>query len=171
MWVPGALTEALRVELPAHGADAGLPRLPLLQLQVQLLLQLHHIQAGAGNAGHLLHPQPVVLLPRPASESSGLGGAAPRHGSAAPPPPAHRGGRMAFRISCGSFADAAAVVRGRDGGTGPGGGEGCGVPFSGRAYGETAVGAGRAQRGPLLPAPLTSGERFSVRRLTSIGGL
>ena len=32
------LVEALRVELPAHLADARLPRLPLLQLLVQLLL-------------------------------------------------------------------------------------------------------------------------------------
>lgn len=74
---PTALTEALRVELPAHGADAGLPRLPLLQPQVQLLLQVHHVQAGAGRAGHLLHPAPVLLLPLPNAKSTGCYGAGP----------------------------------------------------------------------------------------------
>lgn len=90
---PPVLTEALRVELPAHGADAGLPRLPLLQPQVQLLLELHDVQAGAGHAGHLLHPQLLVLLPLPAPkkqrEGGGWMGTAGRPSgaiSAAPPP-------------------------------------------------------------------------------------
>lgn len=53
---PGPLTETLRVELPADRADASLPGLPLLQLQVQLFLEMHHIHPGAGGAGHLLDP-------------------------------------------------------------------------------------------------------------------
>lgn len=50
------LTKALRIELPADWADARFPGLPLLQLQVQLLLEVHHIHPGAGGAGHLLDP-------------------------------------------------------------------------------------------------------------------
>lgn len=89
----------------------------------------------AGCWEHWKPPAPTAGCPPPTSctEKQQLSGAAPRNGSA-DPQPAHRGGRMAFRISCGSFADAAAAaVRGRDGGTGPGGGEDCGMAFSGRA--------------------------------------
>lgn len=53
---PRLLTKTLGVEFPAHRADARLPGLPLLQLQVQLLLEMHHIHSGAGCAGHLLDP-------------------------------------------------------------------------------------------------------------------
>lgn len=82
-----ALTEALRVELPAHRADAGLPRLPLLQPQVQLLLQVDDVQAGAGRAGHLLHPPLVILLPLPVTTQHRASPGAPpraRSGSAGP---------------------------------------------------------------------------------------
>lgn len=50
------LTKTLRVELPADRAYASLPGLPLLQLQVQLLLEMYDVHPGAGGAGHLLDP-------------------------------------------------------------------------------------------------------------------
>lgn len=159
---PPVLTEALRVELPAHGADAGLPRLPLLQPQVQLLLELHDVQAGAGHAGHLLHPQLLVLLPLPAPKSSGKAGYGwgPQGGPPGPsrrlPPRSHRGGRMAFSSSWGCLPSAAAAEaagRGRGCGTGPGCGGVCGVPFSGRA----CAGGHRALWGRAGPRAAPSG--------------
>lgn len=42
--------------------------LSLLQLLVQLLLQVDHIQACGGRAGHILHPQLPLLCPFPAAQ-------------------------------------------------------------------------------------------------------
>lgn len=184
---PPVLTEALRVELPAHGADAGLPRLPLLQPQVQLLLELHDVQAGAGHAGHLLHPQLLVLLPLPAPKKQREGGiwmgtAGRPSGaiSAALPPVSPR-----RQDGVQQLLGLPALGGGRgSGGTGPGLRDGAGLrrclrgPLqrAGLCGGtQSAVGPGRASGSSLRPqpcprAPLTSGERFSLRRLTSIGG-
>jgi hypothetical protein len=61
-----SLTEALRVELFAHGTDARLARLALLQLVVELLLQSDDLEARGRSAGHVLHPQLSVFRPLPA---------------------------------------------------------------------------------------------------------
>lgn len=59
-------TEALGVELSAHGADARFSGLLLLQLSVQEFLQTHYIDSGTGGVGDLLHPGLVLLGPHPA---------------------------------------------------------------------------------------------------------
>mmetsp|Transcript_3180 Transcript_3180/g.14223 ORF Transcript_3180/g.14223 Transcript_3180/m.14223 type:complete len:283 (-) Transcript_3180:41-889(-) len=58
------LVEALRVELLAHGADAGLARLPRLQLGVQLLLEVDDVQARRGRRRDVLDPERAVALVR-----------------------------------------------------------------------------------------------------------
>jgi hypothetical protein len=65
-----SLTEALRVELFAHGTDARLARLALLQLVVELLLQSDDLEARGRSAGHVLHPQLSVFRPLPAVKNS-----------------------------------------------------------------------------------------------------
>ena len=59
------LVEALGVELPPDLADPRLPGLSLLQLLVQLLLQVHHVQPGGGGRADRLPPQLALLLPLP----------------------------------------------------------------------------------------------------------
>ena len=54
------LVEALRVELLAHGTDARLPRLPRLQLGVELLLEVDDVQARGGRRGDVLDPERAV---------------------------------------------------------------------------------------------------------------
>ena len=58
------LVEALRVELLAHGADAGLARLHRLQLGVQLLLEVDDVQARRGRRRDVLDPERAVALVR-----------------------------------------------------------------------------------------------------------
>lgn len=57
------LTKTLRVELLPDRADAGLPRLSLLQLLVQLLLQICDVQSGCRRARHVLHPELPIIRP------------------------------------------------------------------------------------------------------------
>jgi len=59
------LVKCLAVEFLAHRANARLPRLPLLQLAVQLLLQINDIQTRRRRARHILNPQLPILGPFP----------------------------------------------------------------------------------------------------------
>lgn len=159
--VCSALTEALRVELPAHGAQPGLPRLPLLQLPVQLLLQHHHVPAGAGLGGYLLHPELVRLLPFPAREAPPVTGVTGHPPGAAGPGPAPLTAAAGWR----SGAPVAAACRRFPGG----------LPSAGDSAGtgeDSAVAAGRGPRYPPAcpPSPLTAGEALSPRRDTRTGG-
>mmetsp|Transcript_58236 Transcript_58236/g.167068 ORF Transcript_58236/g.167068 Transcript_58236/m.167068 type:complete len:227 (+) Transcript_58236:91-771(+) len=61
--LPDELVEALRVELLAHGANAGLPGLPLHEPLVQRLLELNDVQARGRRIAHILHVVLGVLDP------------------------------------------------------------------------------------------------------------
>lgn len=61
--LPDELIEALRIQLLPDGADARLARLPLLQLLVELLLEVDHVQARGRRARNVLHPQLPALRP------------------------------------------------------------------------------------------------------------
>ncbi|RLV62672.1 hypothetical protein DV515_00019064, partial [Chloebia gouldiae] len=153
---PGA--GSLRVELPAHGAQPGLPRLPLLQLPVQLLLQLQHVPAGAGRGGHLLHPELLRLLPLPAREAAAVTGATGRPAGTAGPGPAPLTAAAGWR----SGAPAAAAWRRSR--------RGCAGPDSAGTREGSAVRAAGAPRHPRPPAaapasppaPLTAAEALSA---------
>ena len=60
--MPDNLIEALRVQVFADGADAGLAGLALLELLVELLLEDADVEAGRGDRRHVLEPELALFF-------------------------------------------------------------------------------------------------------------